>query len=191
MTEFSESGVGIGIPYPPERRADGTNHGYIDLKRSPQEIHRIPELNGYPELFRLIQEVNTATSVFRTAGCAVRVKNESGQWQYRCFVHLLFEILHWNTSRDCYRTLFARFKEWEKHQAAICHSRVQFSLGPASFWDHGFDGWSLRLYVDGHGSPETDAREKWGARLLALSSFLSEFSAVHQPQLEGCLKRVS
>ncbi|MDQ1473765.1 MAG: hypothetical protein QOJ99_5245 [Bryobacterales bacterium] len=193
LLTFSEAGPGIGIPYDRSERPDGTNHGYIDLKRSPESIHSIPELKGYPELFRFIEDANRDESVFRTAGCAVSISaGDGGNYIHNSFIHLLFEILHWNTSPTCYRLLFEEFRDrMARQENRLAHASVLFSLGPTSFWQHGFDGCSLRVFVEGRGQSEAMARDNWQSALVSLSLFLRDFSAAYQPQLQNCLRRVS
>jgi hypothetical protein len=165
----------------------------MDLKRLPARIEDIPELTTYVELFRFVRDANLQDSVFRTAGCDIRVSSDEGiGWKYRSFIHLLFEILHWNTSRKCYLLLFDEFKRWtELRKYEDVKAGVDFTLGPTSFWDHGFDGYSLRVYVEGCGGSEPDARAAWAMALASLSAFLEDFSRRYQPQLHNCLKRIS
>jgi hypothetical protein len=193
VIEYSVAGGGIGIPYAPGEHAEGTNHGYIDLKRHPTRISDIPELAGYVELFRFVRDANSGDSAFRTAGCDTHVYTSGMKdWKYRSAIHLLFEILHWNTNPKNYSRLFKEFEAWYGRQArVVTEARVEFRLGPTSFWDHSFDGYSLRVFVEGFGRSDVEARAAWAMALVSLTAFLNEFSARHQPQLQHCAKRVS
>jgi hypothetical protein len=188
---FSDQGRGIGIPYDRQERPTGINYGYFDLKRDPVSITLIPELENEPALFAFIQNINRHDSLFRSAGCACW-HPATGFVADKIFIHVLFEILHWNTSINNYRLLYEDFGNWLRVQPdQPDFGEILFSVGPVSFWDHGFDGYSLRLYLEDYKANQSHTRRGCDFLLSCVSLFVDDFSRRYQLQLRGCLKRIS
>jgi hypothetical protein len=53
----------LRFPYTAQRRPDGINHGYFDLKRNPGQAAEIPELYGWPEMEDVIVAINRRDSL--------------------------------------------------------------------------------------------------------------------------------
>jgi hypothetical protein len=59
----------LGIPYN-RSESDKGSHGFIDLRKRPDQISLIPELAEWPELRETVIELNSITGPFKTLGCA-------------------------------------------------------------------------------------------------------------------------
>src|SRR5205814_594494 len=98
--EFSETNEVIGVPYVPAERAyDRPNLGYFDLKRKPELIDTIPELQDVPELMSFVRELNHHRSLVRSLSCERAMGPYNGDpivnTKLTSFVRLCFEILSW------------------------------------------------------------------------------------------------
>ena len=174
--------VGIGIPYPCIPREDrDSNHGYVDLKKSPERIRDIPEFRDCVELFGFVEALNHPQSAFRTLGCAYHGT--------RCYVHIAFEVLHWNTSRQNYLRLFRGYSKYLEMRGTVAGVSTEFRICPASFWDHGFDGWAASIHFDLLGRIEND--ESLRAAIVSFQHFLQSESEGLQDQLRLCARRIS
>lgn len=61
------------FPYRKDYEDGRTNNGGIDLSREPWRISEITEAHDFPELLRLIEELNKPNSLFLTLGCEAGV----------------------------------------------------------------------------------------------------------------------
>lgn len=57
------------FPYRKDYENGRTNNGGIDLSREPWRIYEITEAQEFPELLRLLEELNKPDSPFLTLGC--------------------------------------------------------------------------------------------------------------------------
>ena len=70
----------LGVPYL-RASEDGESSSFVDLKRQPERIDEIPELRSWPELKKLVSEINRPSGIFKTLGCAEFVyENEGERW---------------------------------------------------------------------------------------------------------------
>jgi len=61
---------GPAVPYPPVDHRNGNfNHGYIRSKGRSGEVAAIPEVQGWPELQRILDIVNATESPIESVGC--------------------------------------------------------------------------------------------------------------------------
>ena len=61
--------LGSVVPYAPDKRVDGQNHGFRDLRDHPHLIKFIPEVATSEGLAAILREVNSFRSALMTLGC--------------------------------------------------------------------------------------------------------------------------
>jgi hypothetical protein len=58
------------VPYPAINHGDGTkNHGYVCIKGNLTAVSNLPEVQGWPELQRFLEAINSAESPIESVGC--------------------------------------------------------------------------------------------------------------------------
>ncbi len=181
LIRITETDAGTGIPYGPASRETGArNFGYFDLKRFPSLIDEVPELRDSPALFKLVQRLNRQDSIFRTLGC--------NRQAHRMYVHIAFEILHWNQTKTAFRRLGTDFSTWHDSSfPELCATDVEFRIGPVTYHECGLQGWAVSVHFSSS-EPEVEDGE---VSLQRFSKFLSFTSTRYQPQLRGCLSTLS
>jgi len=181
---------GLGIPYPAQKRPDGENHGYLDLKRHPALIKLVPEIQGWPELELFLSDINLPTSIFRTLGCEVgSTQLRNGNTKITSYNDIAFEILEWN-HRDAFVTLWEKFQLYTKDYSNT-PAKVEFELQQASYNDHRFQGLNLTIWNHGYGETGNFARERWASGLTLVKIFLRAESDKFGGELEKGHKTIS
>jgi len=66
---YCSNTLGSVVPYAPEKRVDGQNHGFKDLRDRPHLVKFIPEVSTSAGLAALLREVNSYRSAMMTLGC--------------------------------------------------------------------------------------------------------------------------
>lgn len=193
--EFCESQSGIGIPYPPVERSEGhSNYGYVDLKRKPELIEGIPELQDTPVLMALVRELNNPRSIVRSLSCEKALSKSADPVFCRkltSFVRISFEILAWNLAKDNYQILFEQFADSampEMLSDLIC---IEFEVDPASFNDHQKHGWALTIWNSGFGRTDKEATSNWATGVRLVEQFFAYQRLRWQSELDKGLVTVS
>ncbi len=184
---------GLGVPYLPKRHADGNrNHGYFDLKKTPDKISEIPEIQGCPELESFVKVVNSPDSCFQTLGSEKSFSDsESPQFKRKLvsYVDLAFEILEFN-ARENFERLFDRFRNSSSHRLSES-TGVEFEIGPATYRVHHFPGWRVTVWNFGYGQTDAEARVHWALGLEVLREFLSNESRLFSQEHKGNRKTIT
>jgi hypothetical protein len=182
------------LPYAAERRPDGVNHGYFDLKRNPRHIAEVPEIYGWPELEDVITIANHSDSIFRTLGCEiVLIDFDDPKLKKRLvsYVDLAFEILSLNEEKENYYQLFRRLEEFAAPFQLPGNVSVLFEICPTRFAAHQFDGWRVTLWNAGIGRSDSEARAAWHLGVEVFKEFISTESAQCADLLRNGFKTIS
>ena len=164
---------GLEIPWASE---DGFAF-YRDLKRNPEFIERLTEVQQYPELARFLRAANFAESALQTAKCDVWFTTEiapeeeifEAAGKFGSYVDIIF-------ASSGSRVSFA------KHEAAVrkfvellnlvpeMPASVEFLVRRCLFRDCDLEqnGFYITCYVFGFGNDEIHARRNWSVALGAL-----------------------
>jgi hypothetical protein len=178
----SHSNDGIGIPYPPAKRDDGSQcHGYFDLKSDPPLVDEIAELKREPELKMLVKTINSE-GPYKTAGCLAWTCN-SGPGEPRrrkagSYVTVCFADASRNSSEAIFKKMCEDFGCFVADQPVETVG-VEFSIGPATFRDHNdLSGWVVAIFVYGYGATGIDAKKSWRQGIRALNAFFEKRAGV-------------
>lgn len=170
----------LRLPYSVERRPDGVNHGYFDLKRNPRHISEVPEIYGWPELEDIIETANRRDSIFRTIGCEIVLMDlDDPKLKKRLvsYVDLAFEVLSLNGEKENYYQLFRRLEEFAAPFQLPGNVSLLFEICPTSFAEHQFQGWRVSLWNAGVGRSDSEARAAWHLGVEVVRHFISTESA--------------
>jgi hypothetical protein len=177
--ENKELKYGLSVPYSQGTEPGNTNIGYFDLKRHPENISQIHELNNYPEFFELIKTINLPTSIFRTLRCDARsdsIKFAGYNNAVSCYVTIIFEILNWNWPEDNFRRLYDLFLGFRFQPLPPDTTRFDFIPVPVDFIDDDCGVRGLDIYIHGIGQSKEEAQEACRLVVVALQEFLSRQS---------------
>lgn len=182
---WGEGGVGIWIsnewgppvPYPAARRKDGNvNHGYRRLKGDLAAAAAIPEVQGWPELQKLLETINGDSSPIESVGC------EKGffpgdvpggpAFKLGSYVDVVFSEPALNDNPENPLQLACTLA----NAIAGCEKW----WGDTSFVlqrNKGLHGsacpWGLMLQIKNYGQTEEQARQLWGVTLSKLSEAIA------------------
>ena len=177
---LEETNEYLCLPYNIERRFDGINHGYFDLKRIPRLIAEVPELYGWPEMEEMVGTINHSDSLFRTLGCAIALMDFADprlKKRLVSYVDIAFEILSLNAEKENYRRLFQRFEEFATPFQLPGNVSILFEICPTLFADHQFHGWRVTLWNAGLGRTDTEARAAWHLGIEVVRDFITTENA--------------
>ena len=177
---FETSTKHTAIPYVPVKREHRENHGYIDLKRNPERVDDVPEIQSEPELREFIKELNHARSLFRSAGCDTNHgPHDDPIYKYgmSSFVTLVYEIVDWNCNARNFRELYDEFCKFLSHAPEPLPEPVEivFELQFVTFGEHeGKKAHGLTIDVRAWGRDAANARHIWADALRIVRSFFEE-----------------
>ena len=156
---------------------------YVDLKRFPEKIRRLPECRGYPALGALLSKVNAPGSNLRTAKCDVWKTTELAQderldfklpFKTGGYVDLVFE------RAELRARLGAHLRFGKKLARALrrfpVQGQMEIVVRRCLFHPPEVRGYALTLFVHAYGTSRTEAKAEWGRALAALGDALSQTS---------------
>ena len=161
---FLHNKWGPAVPYPPARRAGGSqNFGYTRIKGSPELIEAIPEVAGFPELATFLARINSSESPIESVGCEKSFFPNDVQGQppvyIGSYIDVLFTEMALNESADNAIYLAANLLKavelCEAWWASVSMMLQRFKSCP----------WGLMLHITNHGRDEAEARKLWGVTL--------------------------
>jgi hypothetical protein len=182
------------LPYAAERRPDGVNHGYFDLKRNPLRIAEVPEIYGWPELESVIKTANHHDSLFRTLGCEIVLMDFDDlrlKKRLVSYVDIAFEILSLNGEKENYHQLFRRLEQFAAPFQLPGNVSIIFEICPTRFDAHQFQGWRVTLWNAGVGRSDSEARAAWHLGVEVFKHFISTESAQWGDLLSRGFKTIS
>ena len=178
LSEFDDS-IGLGIPYPPDLHNGGGNAGYFDLKKEPEKISDIHELQNWPELRDFVRLINHKDSFFRTLRCQVFFSGVPVNLPFKrvCFSYttVAFEILDYNLSMGCHEELRQGIAKYATESLSESSTHMDLDLTSTSYNEHRVSrAWSLTINVWGFGQENEEARETWAVGIRALYNFFDK-----------------
>lgn len=175
-----EEQVDFGFPYISQKRADGTNHGYADLKRQPDLLGTIPELAGWTELEEIVRQLNEPGSVFKTVGCdagAVACEFDTYSQKVGCYIHIAFDEFEFNTKQSYYDLVYSGLYYHAQDFEIVGRVHVLGTLKPTRFQDFGGRlGYTLSLDVSGLGNNVPEGRAAWSEAMPILADAFKRLS---------------
>lgn len=186
---YVETDSSIGIPYGAEKHPHGRhNMGYFDLKRKPELITTVPELQGIPELLSFVNELNHPRSLFRSLACEHSMAehpDHRGVFKMTSFVRACFEILNWNSAKN-YTQLYEHFELYVAEHVVLPSDAtvVDFERDFASYNEHDYRAYALTIWHTGWGERETEAREHWVSGVCFTEEFFTVQRSLFQNELD-------
>lgn len=170
------------FPYRSGTTPDSTNIGYIDLKKEPERIAEIHELNGYPELQDFVRCLNAPESIFRTLRSdTVRDSFKPPDYTKSVFSHstIAYDFLECNQDPAMYQSIYELFLDSGLGGALPDSVVADFWLIPTYYKIHEQPGWCLDIWLYGYGNSEKESHGGWSAGLRALKTHFMRMSAAN------------
>jgi len=160
---------------------------YYDLKRHPELLSQLPEVQTFPELGGFLAAINSPKGILETAKSDAWASDEmnvedeifGAKWKFGSYVDVVFSEEVDRFSLEAHESLVKRtvtlLKKVPEIPASIellvrrCYFSVM-SQTPSA--DEGRSGFYVTSYVIGYGTDETQARAQWAVALKLLSNAL-------------------
>lgn len=158
---------------------------WLDAKRQPELLDKIPEAIRFPELREFLAAANSPSSILESAKSEAWASGEihpeeeiyGRPCKFGGYVDLVFEAA---APRFCYTEHERLLKQWTAllKRAPEIPASAQFLLRRCYFRDgEGIrEGFYLTLYVFGYGSDEAKARQQWGIALKLAANAMTQLS---------------
>ena len=178
--ELDAADPSLEIPWAGSCRSDLQ---YVDLKRHPKRIAKLPECRKFPPLSAVLRRINGARSGLRTAKCdAWTTRNlspdERLDFNLPCkagsYIDVVLDGLRSRTRLDTHRHFAERLAKGlagirVRGQMDIIIRRCLFH--PREEW-----GYALTFFVHGYGETRSEAISEWSSALSSLGDALIQCS---------------
>ncbi len=159
---------------------------YYDLKRNPELLREIQEVQRVPEIGDFLAAVNSSSGIFETAKCDVWSTDQinfeeeifGAKIKFGCYVDLLFSEEHFRFSfgqhEKIARQLADILKGGPELKAAAeflvrrCYYNVEKEVK---------EGFYITFYLFGYGDDENEARQRWNTGLKLALQAIQQLSA--------------
>ena len=171
----------------------GDRFRYFDLKRHPELLAHLPEVQQFPELKDFLAAMNSPQSLFESAKCDAWASNEMNvedevfcaAWKFGSYVDLLLSQAKERYSFEAHESLAGRATALLKRVPEIPAS-AEFMVRRCYFADETQDGeqrpgFYITSYVFGYGADERQARMQWAVGLnLLKNALLQAVGEIHR-----------
>jgi hypothetical protein len=166
---------GFGVPYArPE--SDTSSHSYINLKKHPEQIDLIPEVQDWPELKAAIIRINSVEGPFQTLGCSSWVYHStdgSGLLKVVSYIGFCQDSIEPNQNLSAYYGMFHEFSAFLSKKELPEELHMYFVIRPTGFHgDMEGVGWSAELGIGADGASVEEARTMPSLAYSLLTEFL-------------------
>ena len=167
--------------------ADAGGPCYQDLKRHPERLSSLDEVNRIPELGEFLAAVNSAASILESAKCDVWSSTEmspeeeifGASYKFGSYVDLLFADQGSRDSFAEHERFVKRITELLKRVPEIPASS-EFLLRRCYYHadDHSQtrEGFYIPHYLFGYGADERQSRQQWGIALKLVENAIRQLS---------------
>ena len=177
---------------------DGTLR-YYDLKRRPDLLLMVEEAHHNQQLGEFLAATNSANSILETAKCDTWLSNEiseeeqvyGGGWKFGSYVDLLFSDGAARFSFEEHEHLAAEIVRLLKLVPEIsaaaefiirrCYFKSEaVARPPSAGQEDAREGFYLTFYLQGFGSDEQEARQRWNIGMKVVENALLQLSAMQR-----------
>jgi hypothetical protein len=159
---------------------------YVDLKRHPEWLARIPETEVFAELAEFLRVVNSALSMVESAKCDIWTTEDlspeeeifGASIKFVSYVDLVFSRLEDRESFSLHELFAKKLVELLRRTpetpsvAELCVRRCYFQGNAITA-----EGFYCTVYVSGYGDDEARARQNWGIGLRLAGNAILQLSA--------------
>lgn len=169
MNTLHMSPHGKSIPYPKKGQA---NHGFRNLKRSPDLIDSIPELLVDEELKSLVKSLNAQDSSFFSIGCFSGMRKTLHGLRHQGYIEFAWNCTNCVQDAIHYFSLFFHFDQFLRAQRFNHSVKLDWRIEEAQFCDIDLCGFCCAIFIDT--SPcRLNADAAWQTSLRTIELFLN------------------
>jgi hypothetical protein len=158
---------------------------YYDLKRNPELLREIKEVQRVPEIGDFLVAVNSSSGIFETAKCDVWSIDEinfeeeifGAKIKFGCYVDLLFSQEHSRFSFGEHEKIVRQLTDILKKESELkagaeflvrrCYYNVEKEFK---------EGFYITFYLFGYGNDENEARQRWSTGLKLAEQAIQQLS---------------
>ena len=158
---------------------------YLDLKRHPEHLHEIQEVQRAPELMDFLITANSPSGVFESAKCDVWSSDQinpeeeifGSKIKFGCYVDLLFSQERSRLSFEQHEIAVRRLTR-VLQQAPELPAAAEFLVRRCYYKGEQpeAEGFYITLYLFGYGDDENQARRQWEAGLRLAEKAIRQLS---------------
>ena len=161
---------------------------YWDLKRHPEQLSKLVEANGFPELAEFLAGVNSASSIFESAKCDVWSSADmnpeeeifGASLKFGSYVDLVFADEGSRFSFTQHEKFVKRITQLLRRVPEIPASS-EFLVRRCYYHIQNLDqprqGFYLTHYLFGYGADERQARQQWAIGMKLVANGIRQISA--------------
>ncbi|MEM9482758.1 MAG: hypothetical protein AAGA83_03610 [Cyanobacteria bacterium P01_F01_bin.116] len=165
------SPYGKSIPYP---ESGETNHGFKNLKNSPDLIDSIPELSTDDGLKSLVKSLNTQESSFFSIGCFSEIRKTLHGLRRQGYVEFAWNCTNCVQDAIHYFSLFFHFEQFLRTQGFNHKVKLDWIIEEAQFCDIDLCGFCCAIFIDTAPCQlAADAAIAWQTSLQTIELFLN------------------
>jgi hypothetical protein len=168
--------------FPPEKN-------YLDLRANPQDIEKIAGARQYLPLRNFLTSMNSAESIFATAGAATKSDSPAtvsagSPYEFASHAKIVFAATALNWERKNYAGLSSGLKELLERDTADA-VRAVLRISPCDFTAENRRGFCLSVRLVAEGSSAQQAELRWGLGLARVQQALLFRSRALKQQIAG------
>lgn len=169
----------MGVPYSPVDRGVSVNHGFFDLRKTPELIPRIPEAEGWPEMIALLEAINRPSGILWSLGCEKAVSSFKDErhphltTKLVSYVDLAFADVSMNSDRANFDRMAMALNKFGSTRQVETFIKLEMELGKAYYAEHNLTAWCLVIWIGGFGADESDARNAWRSLMRVHTDFFN------------------
>lgn len=161
----------INIPYRSAKDSEGEVFPYRNLIKYPDEIDRIPELEGEPLIKQFVARVNAPEGIFETFRITHWCDhNEGRSRQVMCLGFFFRDRSLFHRYDNCMMLVGNLLQRMETDGISLLDPPL-IEIQQAYLKTEKIKGWVIDMYLSGFGLSEQSAREDLGTTLSKLDSF--------------------
>ncbi|MEM1252737.1 MAG: hypothetical protein AAGI69_09905 [Cyanobacteria bacterium P01_H01_bin.21] len=165
------SPYGKSIPYPENGES---NHGFKNLKLSPDLIDSIPELSLDTGLKSLVKSLNAQESSFFSVGCFSRMRQTLHGIRHHGYVEFAWNCTTCVQDAIHYFSLFFHFDKYLRNEKFNHSVKLDWIIEEVRFCDVGICGFCCAIFIDTAPCKlTTEAVIAWQISLKTIQLFLN------------------
>lgn len=159
---------------------------YFDLKRQPELIAKLEEVQRFPDLAEFLRSINSARSAFESAKCDAWTTNElsaeedifDASHKFASYVDLVCSSPALRRAFDFHEGFAKKLSDLLRRapemsaSAEVCVRRCFFAEN-----DETSEGFYFTLYINGFGEDEEIAHKNWAIGLKLAGNAIVQLSA--------------
>lgn len=158
----------------PRQSAEPSNEiRYFDLKRHPEKLSELPDVQTFPEAGELVRAINSS-EFLKTVNPPRALCEVTNPPTTRCVCHISvsYEDMNLNMNRFVFYALFDRLTKYVSSVETHRDTVIEGWVIPTRYEEQNLQGWCVGFSVYGYADSEEEARERWVSAVQILRDFI-------------------